>query len=250
MRFFIRSLTRLGGFTRRGGFTLIELLTVMAIIAVLAGLVLSISGFANKKAATARAQVEIQMLCTGCESYKADNGTYPRQPLATTSGSIPAISGTNVPSDQSAVSPTSQGNSTPGSSTSPTAYANASLELYEALSGDVTCTGTGGGPGVRNYIAGIKQDTLGRNNMNAVVSGTGSPPNTVFFLSDPFGNSYGYSTAYATALTSGSTMTTGTLPGYNPTYDLWCTGGQIANPNPPSTSGSAGDPMLQWVRNW
>lgn len=248
MRSYIRSLRS------RPAFTLIELLTVMVVIAILAALVLSISGFANKKGATARAQAEIQAISAACESYKTDNGTYPHQPLAV-SGTIPAVSGTNIPSDQ--LDPRSNGNS----ASTTAAYANASLELYEALSGDLTLSGTGGGPGVKNYISDLRQDTLGRANMSAVVSSS----NQVAYLSDPFGNCYGYSTANATALTTGSATISGVTyspptnnPGYNPTFDLWCTGGSVTAPYPYSTSptggantpGAPGDPTLSWIKNW
>ena len=63
---------------RHDAFTLIELLTVIAIILVLAGLLLHIAGSANYKSSLARAQAEIQAISTALESYKADNGTYPR----------------------------------------------------------------------------------------------------------------------------------------------------------------------------
>jgi type II secretory pathway pseudopilin PulG len=226
------------------------LLTVMVVIAILAGLVLSISGFASKKGATARAQAEIQAISAACESYKTDNGTYPHQPLAM-SGTIPAVSGTNIPSDQ--LDPRSNGNS----ASTTAAYANASLELYEALSGDLTLSGTGGGPGVKDYISDLRQDTLGRANMSAVVSSD----NQVAYLSDPFGNCYGYSTANATSVTSGSSVINGypmgttTYPGYNPTFDLWCTAGSYSNPNSPtgtgnSAPGAPGDPILSWIKNW
>jgi prepilin-type N-terminal cleavage/methylation domain-containing protein len=243
MQFSIRSLRR------PGGFTLIELLAVMAIIAVLAGLILSLSGFANKRGALSRAQSEIQAISAACESYKADNGSYPHQLLAV-SGSIPTISGT-VPSDiLYPAGSSANGNS----SSSNSLYINASLELYEALTGDLNCTGTGGRPGVTNYIVGLKQDVFGRTNMSGAVS-AGNP---VYYLSDPFGNSYGYSTAaatiYSSAIASGSTAvvaeTAAAAVGYNPTYDLWSTGGQSSNPFPPATSGTTGDPMLQWVANW
>jgi prepilin-type N-terminal cleavage/methylation domain-containing protein len=229
---------------RPGGFTLIELLTVMTIIAILAALVLSISGYANKKAALARAQGEIQALSAACESYKTDNGTYPYQVLAS-GGTIPSTSGTYPPSDQ--LDPRTNGNSTYSTGGQ---YANASLELYEALSGDLTLNGTGGGPSVKNYITDLRQDVFGRGNMNAVVSSS----NQVEYLSDPFGNCYGYSTANSTAIRTGSNYTgqsyspPTTCPGYNPTFDLWSTGGSISTPA--STPGSTGDPALGWVKNW
>jgi general secretion pathway protein G len=241
---------------RLSGFTLIELLTVMTIIAILAGLILSISGYANKKAATARAQGEIQALSAACESYKADNGTYPYQPIAV-SGTVPAAtnvgkSSSNIPSDL--LDPRTSGTS---SATTGGPYINASLELYEALSGDVSLSGTGGGPLVKNYISDLRQDVLGRANASAAVSSS----NTVAYLSDPFGNVYGYSTANATSTTSGTACisgypnaTTGAIyPGYNPTFDLWCTGGNLNNPyngTGATAPGAPGDPALGWVKNW
>ena len=216
MRFLIHCLRR------RDSFTLVELLTVMAIIAILAGLILSIAGYATKKGALARASAEIQALSAACESYKADNGGYPHQPLAK-GGVIPAISGTgnnsNVPSDiLYPVGSMANGNSQPGSQTNPTPYTNASLELYEALTGDLMCTGTSAAAGVTNYLTAMKPDMWGTNNPTEPVGYQGD--NTVYFLSDPFGNSYGYSTACATTGTNG----------YNSTFDLWSTGGQSSAP--------------------
>jgi prepilin-type N-terminal cleavage/methylation domain-containing protein len=231
------------------GFTLIELLTVMAIIAILAALVLTISGYAQKVAALNRARGEIKALSLACESYKTDNGIYPHQALAI-SGTIPSSATLPFPSDL--LDPRSHGSS----SSSDTLYTNASLELYEALTGDLSCSGSGSATGTRNYIPDMKPDTLGRNNPTVAVSGS----NQVTYLSDPFGNSYGYSTANSTASQTGSNFITGqsyTPPtssgGYNPTFDLWCTGGQISNPYTGSGSqgpGQPGDPALQWVTNW
>ncbi len=62
---------------RQARFTLIELLVVMAIIIILASLVLGISGYVQKKGARSRAEAEIAAISAACESYKADNGTYP-----------------------------------------------------------------------------------------------------------------------------------------------------------------------------
>lgn len=237
MRFLLCSLLRLRGgltrlrdSTRRSSFTLIELLTVMAVIAILAGLILSVSGYATKHGALARASAEIQAISSACESYKADNGTYPHQALATSgSGSTPY-------SDQ--LDPRTNGNSVSTNA----AYATPSLELYEALTGDTSLSGTGGGAGSKNYLAEVKPDMWGRSNQGASVSST----NPVTYLSDPFGNCYGYSTAYATAIASGSTPTMG----YNPTFDLWSTGGNLSTPYPASNSGTPGDPQLQWIKNW
>ena len=61
----------------RRGFPLVELLTVVAIIAILAGLVISTSGYIQKKAARSRAEAEIAAMEAALESYRADTGVYP-----------------------------------------------------------------------------------------------------------------------------------------------------------------------------
>ena len=60
-------------------FTLIELIVVTAVIIILTGLVLSTVGYVQKKGARARAETEIAAMSAACESYKADNGIYPRE---------------------------------------------------------------------------------------------------------------------------------------------------------------------------
>jgi prepilin-type N-terminal cleavage/methylation domain-containing protein len=230
---------------RLSGFTLVELLTVMAVIAVLAGLIISISGFSSHKAAMSRAQTEIQGLSVACENFKTDNGAYPHQALAV-SGAI-QTSGT-IPSD--ALDPRTSGNS---ASNGP--YVAASLELYEALTGDLTLTGSGSVSGTRNYISDMRQDSLGRAQANSAIS----TANPVTYLSDPFGNCYGYSTANATSVTTGTSTVSGyptasaKLPGYNPTFDLWSTGGSLSTPysgTGSSSPGTPGDPSLGWAKNW
>src|SRR5207302_1315675 len=61
-----------------GAVTIIELLVVIIIIFILAGLVLSISSYVQNKGARARAETEIAAMSAALESYKADNGIYPR----------------------------------------------------------------------------------------------------------------------------------------------------------------------------
>ncbi len=65
-------------------FTIIELLVVITIIIILAGLILSTVGYVQKKGARSRAETEIAAISAACESYKADNGIYPRDPTANT----------------------------------------------------------------------------------------------------------------------------------------------------------------------
>lgn len=90
-------------------FTLIELIIVISIIIVLASLILATSGYVAKKGRRSRADAEIAAMSAALESYKADNGIYPRS------------------SETDSLDPTS---------TNPTSYQAASLKLYEFLSGD------------------------------------------------------------------------------------------------------------------
>ncbi len=65
-------------FRARGAFTILELLVVITIIIALAGLILATVGYVQKKGARSRAEAEIAAISAALESYKADNGTYPR----------------------------------------------------------------------------------------------------------------------------------------------------------------------------
>jgi type II secretory pathway pseudopilin PulG len=194
-------------------FTLIELLVVISIIIILAGLILSTVGYVQKKGARSRAETEIAAMSAACESYKADNGIYPRGPAAaTTIGSI------TIPANVTdSLDPRTRGD--PTSTTSPT-YSQASLYLYTQLSGDSTGSRS---PSGKSYME-FKPKML------LPSGGTG----TVTAISDPFGNSYGYSTAQA--------ANPGSTAGYNPTYDLWSTAGLTASPSSTITP--------QWIKNW
>src|SRR5436190_11068310 len=102
-------------YTIRRAFTLIELLIVISIIIVLAGLILSTVSYVQKKGERARAEAEIAAMSAALESYKADNGIYPR----------------NADTDALA------SNSDPaGGDPTQAAFPNASLYLYKELSGD------------------------------------------------------------------------------------------------------------------
>jgi type II secretory pathway pseudopilin PulG len=153
---------RISKFREISGFTIIELLIVITIIIVLAALVISTMGYAQKKAARSRAEAEIAAMSAACESYKADNGTYP-----TDAGFTESV-------DPNALPPV------------PPA---ASLYLYKTLSGDTA--GTLHVPaGTKTYLS-FKPQMLGglrdaNNNLTSVT-----------YIRDPFGNPYGYSTAKA-----------------------------------------------------
>src|SRR6266446_2474941 len=85
-------------------FTLIELVVVVGLILVLTGLVLSTVGYARKKGARARSEIEIAAMSAALEGYKADNAIYVRN--CTTDALVASSSG------------------------DPTTYQNASLYLY------------------------------------------------------------------------------------------------------------------------
>jgi hypothetical protein len=59
---------------------------------------------------------------------------------------------------------------------------------------------------------------------------------TVTAISDPFGYSYGYSTANQTDPSKG----------YNPTFDLWSTCGETG----PKAGETFQQYQLRWIKNW
>jgi len=203
-----------------GAFTMIELLVVIAIIIILAGLVLSTIGYVQKKGARARAETEIAAISAACESYKADNRIYPRDPTANTA--------TDSLDARTMGDPVT---------TNATLYKAASLVLYRALSGDTN-----------------RDRAVNATDENFKIDGTTlSPPLTqlpkvyytfkpnqlsppdqtaVQYIRDPFGNSYGYSTANQFNSSNG----------YNPTFDLWSTTRLTASPSSTITP--------QWIKNW
>jgi prepilin-type N-terminal cleavage/methylation domain-containing protein len=180
----------------RHAFTIIELLIVIAIILVLAGLILATSGYVQTKGKRSRAEAEIAAISAALENYKADNGVYP-------SGM-----------ESNALKPNTMGDPTQS------AYKDASLSLYRTISGDADNDANRLAEG-KSYFN-FKPNQLYPTAQNQSVT----------FIRDPFGNSYGYSTVKASA--------PGGSDGYNPTFDLWSTVGTITNP--PNQS--------QWIKNW
>jgi prepilin-type N-terminal cleavage/methylation domain-containing protein len=232
------------------GFTLVELLTVMVIILLLAGIVLGTVGFAQKKAARSRALAEIQAMASACESYKADNGGYPRN------------------SDTDRLDPNASGNAAAPSALTGNAYSKASMWLYGCLSGDYNGDGqvnnddakaafgnSIGNSMVPTQYMTFKDDLLGRIDNTQPISGTYSPTNgtgagnCVLYLSEPFGGVFGYSTYMNSTVTNDLTNSTSnastSIKGNNPTFDLWSTAGT-------TSSGAANYKTVQqqWVKNW
>src|SRR5438874_11949543 len=184
---------------RNSAFTIIELLVVIIIIMILAGLVLSISSYVQNKGARARAETEIAAMSAALESYKADNGIYPR----------------DNPGNQYTDNLNAKVDFDPTQSK----YQNASLYLFFQLSGlDASQQPVAN---MKSYFA-FKPQMLGHPTGNTT---------TVTYIRDPFGNSYGYSTAQA--------ANPGGTAGYNPTFDLWSTAGGLASAD-----------TVKWIKNW
>jgi general secretion pathway protein G len=173
-------------------FTIIELLVVIAVIIIFAGLILSTVGYVQKKGARSRAEAEIAAMSAALESYKADNGIYPRDATKT-----------------DALDPTVSINFTN--------YAAASLYLYEQLSGD-TNANRQPSTNAKTYFV-FKPSQVSPSDQTQNVTA----------IRDPFGNSYGYSTAKAAGQSYGN----------NPTFDLWSTAGLTSGGESP-----------QWIKNW
>jgi type II secretory pathway pseudopilin PulG len=173
-------------------FTVIELVVTVTIIIALAGLILAASGFILTKAKYSRAEVEIAAISTALENYRVDNGAYPSS--SATSTLNPAT-------------------------INPMAYRAAASFLYSQITGDDDDNPLTLPPSnARNYFGiALKPSMLAPN-----------PPGPETYLQDPFGNSYGYSTAKAE-------NPNGSI-GHNPTFDLWST----ANSTDP----------VQWIKNW
>jgi len=206
------------------GFTLIEMITVVAIIILLAGLVISVAGYANRKAAMERALNEIKGIGAAIESYKIDNGTVPQN------------------NDTDLLDPRIHFSAVGG--TSGGYYHKASRYLYQALTGDLDPPNDPDGkpePGNKSYY------TFDRSLLNVNRNGTGEITK-VNYIQDPFGSSYGYSTAgikleteYRKELrTNPQAPRPSDKKGYNTaTYDMWST-----------TGATTLDGQAKWVKNW
>ncbi len=205
---------------RSPAFTLIELLVVIAIIIVLAGLVLSTVGYVQKKGARSRAETEIAAMSAACESYKADNGIYPR-------GNANLSNTTPYDTDNLNARTDGDPGTTPCPSpcpdpNPPSTYSQTSLYLYKQLSGDSAGNRS---PSGKSYME-FKPKMLLPSGSTGLVTA----------ISDPFGNSYGYSTANQLG---------DPTKGYNPTFDLWSTAGLTTDPQP-----GADTITPQWIKNW
>lgn len=193
--------------TRDAAFTIVELLMVIIIIIILAGLILALSSYVQDKASRSRAETEIAAMSAALESYKADNGIYPR-------GN--ADLSTTTPYDTDSLDAKLQFDPTQS------VYQKSSLYLFTQLSGLNTD---------QTPITGAKSYFTFKSQMLGGIRDTTGNITVVTCLRDPFGSSYGYSTAQA--------ANPGGPAGYNPTFDLWSTSG-----------GKTSSDTSKWLKNW
>ncbi len=202
-------------------FTIIEVLLVIAIIIILAGLILSTVGYVQKKGARSRAEAEIAAMSAALESYKADNGIYPRD--ATKTDQVdPAASPIPTTATQflyEQLSGNSATNLQPISGAK--SYFAFKPQMLFGISGN-SATNLQPISGAKSYFAFKPQMLFGTKDSNGNLT-------SVSYIRDPFGNSYGYSTLKASGGTGG----------YNPTFDLW----SIADD-------SSGTNQTKWIKNW
>ena len=215
----------------RHAFTLIELLAVMVIILILAGLILNIAGNAQYKSAFARATTEIKQMETAMESYKGDNGAYPRDPATGGNGTTDNLNAQSAPPPD------------PGGTAAGNQCVLSSQFLFTQLSG-LTATGSYN----KTYIT-FQPGQLATTGTNT------SPTAGMTYIVDPFGFSYCYSTANQAAQdAANSTNPPGTVDntkGYNPTFDLWSTGGYSTASGKTYPNGMASTQYnTLWAKNW
>ena len=232
------------GYDRTRAFTLIELLTVMSIIVLLAALVLGIANHANTKASMSRATTEIHSFSAAIEAYKVDNGTVPR--AVTASGST-GTSRTDILNPQKDWQPTDQ------------KYKDASNYLYQALSGFQP--DANGNPGVLSPTTHYTtfQPTQLEIYSSAKGDTTKNPGSPYMYIVDPFGFSYGYSTAYVAKVEEADKKDNPNAKpdegfGYNPTFDLWSTAGYATSGRSTPTNNANASPAAVysslWIKNW
>ncbi len=233
---------------RKKGFTLIELLVVMSIIAILAGLIITIIPYVNKKQARTAAEGQIRTIESALETYKSDNGNYPND------ATMGAGSYTSSYTDSLDARTNNDPTNTSSPSSSPGSYTHASLVLYRALSWDLNLDRKWDGGGTTDSTVDLDGNSLGTplgapptvymqfpKSMLSPANGLGN----VTALVDPFGEPYGYSTAYQGDLANGISPPT---HGYNTTYDLWSTGGNVGQASDSTTTTSL--KRSQWLYNW
>ena len=204
-------------------FTLIEMVTVIAVIIILAGLVISVAGYVQRKGAVEKTNAQMKNYAMQLEAFKVDNGIAPQN------------------TDTDLLDP--RVHFTPLGGTSGTYYQKACRFLYSSLSGDYEPAAA---PDNKPETDSKVYYSFRRDELSVIKDGAGNIA-SVNYIQDAFGNCYGYSTIGLKAeqefreklkITPSLPRPTN-LVGYNPTYDLWSTGG--------ATSGTQ---TGKWVKNW
>jgi prepilin-type N-terminal cleavage/methylation domain-containing protein len=213
---------------RPHGFTLIEMLTVMAVIGILAALIIGTAGLVQHNAAVKRAEGEIAGMSLAIQNYYNENGDYPR---------------TNKTDE---LDPRMDGN--PATGATKEKYEDANIDLYSRLSGDYEPDNHPDfKPEKKGYYE-FKPNNLGTKKDSE------QKIKEVEFISDPWGNCYGYSTARSKAEREyekdvrkrADTARPTSMPGYNKTFDLWSTGGSTRS----ATQNGEQIDVKKWVKNW
>jgi general secretion pathway protein G len=81
---------------KQKGFTLIELLVVLAIIGILTSFLLANLVGAKARARDAERKSDLRQIQAALELYRADQSSYPAQPLPNCGSSLPAPSGGTI----------------------------------------------------------------------------------------------------------------------------------------------------------
>lgn len=236
---------------QNAAFTLIEMVTVMTIIVILAGLVVAVTGYVNRKSAMTRAGSEIATLALACQNYKADTSGYPQDTrVETVNGKA-----TFNPGDTDKLSPKEHFNPSKDNGE----YAKAGKYLYQQLTGDKV--GSSAEPdgipdeGEQIYFKDYDQRMLKADRDPGTQKIT-----RAYYFWDPFGYPYGYSTAamleeqkFQAAIKEGTAAnrkTGNALPGYNLTMpDIWTTVGEKIT-STPSSDLEKQSLQAKWIKNW
>lgn len=237
---------------KHAAFTLIEMVTVMTIIVILAGLVVAVTGYVNRKAAMTRASSEIETIRLACQNYKADTGGYPQD------AKVETVNGkaTFTPGNTDKLSPKSHYDpSKPDAE-----YSKAGKYLYQQLTGDKV--GASAEPdGIPDEGEQIYFKDYDQRIVKADRDPTSQKITRVYYFWDPFGYPYGYSTAamleeqiYQAEIKAGNTgvkrKTGDSLPGYNlTTFDIWSTSGEKLS-IAPTTETDKLNAQAKWLKNW
>ncbi|HWL51159.1 MAG TPA: prepilin-type N-terminal cleavage/methylation domain-containing protein [Chthoniobacteraceae bacterium] len=211
----------------RYGFTLLELLTVIGIIVVLAALILGGMSYAQRKAASSRAAAEISALSNLIEAFKADFGDYPR---SSDDKEFSRPTDDFIPNEPE---PKNEN------------YAPYSAFLTHHLFGGQKDIPASPNPAVAAWS---RKNNWAASGLSTAAAGASVPdqegnPTSVstFYLIDPFGNAYGYSTKGK----------------FNPSFELWSFAGEIPkddNGKPLKYSEDEdkdkGYVIYTWIKNW